>query len=321
MNKIKKNKEPFVSVLTPVFNGEKYIAECIESILAQTYENWEYVIVNNCSTDDTLAIAEKYARMDSRIRIHTNKDHLPIMENLNHAFRQISTESKYCKVVHADDWIFPNCILEMVKVMEQYPTVGVTGSYRLDNNKVNLDGLPYPSHFNRGKDIARQFLLDGTSYFGAPSALMIRSGLIRNREKVYDESYLRADTGACLELLKESDFGFVHQVLTFARRHEMSTTNRVAKQSFAYIYGELKMQLDYGPYYLTGQEHQERFSKKMNLYYILLSRILVQERSVKQFRRLRGMLEDLGLKLRPGMLMKNVFRELFLQPFKMAGFG
>ena len=59
---------PLVSVLTPVYNCEKYLRTCIESVLAQTYTNWEYVIVNNCSTDGTLAIAQEYAAADSRIR-------------------------------------------------------------------------------------------------------------------------------------------------------------------------------------------------------------------------------------------------------------
>lgn len=54
--------QPLVSILTPVYNGEEYLAECIESVLGQTYQNWEYCIVNNCSTDRTLEIANGYAK-------------------------------------------------------------------------------------------------------------------------------------------------------------------------------------------------------------------------------------------------------------------
>src|SRR4030095_4995561 len=64
---------PLVSVVTPVYNGERYLAECIESVLAQTYQNWEYIIVNNCSTDRTREIGESYGRKDERIRIHNNR--------------------------------------------------------------------------------------------------------------------------------------------------------------------------------------------------------------------------------------------------------
>ena len=52
--------QPLVSVVTPVYNGAEYLVECIESVVNQTYANWEYVIVDNCSTDDTLAIARRY---------------------------------------------------------------------------------------------------------------------------------------------------------------------------------------------------------------------------------------------------------------------
>jgi glycosyltransferase involved in cell wall biosynthesis len=90
--------QPFVNVVTPVYNGEKYLSECIESVLSQTYENWEYVIVNNCSSDRSLKIAQDYAEKDSRVRVHDNRDFLPMVGNFNHSLLQISPESKYCKV-------------------------------------------------------------------------------------------------------------------------------------------------------------------------------------------------------------------------------
>ena len=62
-----------ISVVTPVYNGERYLRECIESVLTQSYTNWEYIIVNNASTDHTLAIIEEYARSESRIRITATK--------------------------------------------------------------------------------------------------------------------------------------------------------------------------------------------------------------------------------------------------------
>ena len=57
-------QEPLVTVLTPVYNGEDFLAQCIESILAQDYRNFEYIIVNNCSKDRTLEIAQSYAEKD-----------------------------------------------------------------------------------------------------------------------------------------------------------------------------------------------------------------------------------------------------------------
>jgi glycosyltransferase involved in cell wall biosynthesis len=107
-----------VSILTPVYNDEKCLAECIESVLAQTYANWKYIIVNNRSTDCTLETAQRYARMDQRIRIHNNQTFVGMIENHNIAFQLISPASSYCKMVHADDWLFPECITQMVRVAQ-----------------------------------------------------------------------------------------------------------------------------------------------------------------------------------------------------------
>src|SRR5438093_2584566 len=125
------HSQPLVSVVTPVYNGKKYLTECIESVLAQTYQNWEYIIVNNCSTDRSLEIAQSYAEKDARIRINNNQEFVGREANENIAFRQISPDSKYCKMVHADDWLFPECIARMVAVAETNPTVGIIGAYGL----------------------------------------------------------------------------------------------------------------------------------------------------------------------------------------------
>ena len=120
---------PLVSVVTPVYNGAAYLAECMESVLAQTYSNWEYVVVNNFSTDRTLEIAETYARADPRVRVYSNDSLLPVIANHNRAFGLISRSSKYCKVVCADDWIFPECLARMFWDAELVPYCG--GTYKV----------------------------------------------------------------------------------------------------------------------------------------------------------------------------------------------
>src|SRR5215471_12165190 len=219
-------QDPLVSVVTPVYNGEAYLRECVESVLAQTYAHWDYVIVNNCSTDRTLEIAREYAARDPRIRIVENQEFVRVINNHNIAFRQISPTSKYCKVVAADDWIFPDCLEKMVKLAEEHPSVVIVQAYRLQGTKVTGDGLPYPSTVIRGNDVCRQWLLEGgPSILGAPSTLMYRSDIVRSRPAFYNESNLHADTEACLEFLEHHDYGFVHQVLTFQRMREESMTS------------------------------------------------------------------------------------------------
>src|SRR5690349_14217032 len=101
-------EEPLVSVLTPVYNMGQFLPKCIESVLNQTYKNYEYIIVNNCSTDRSLEIALEYAKQDSRIRVQNNERFVGVIENHNSAFHLMSPAAKYCKVVSADDFIFPD---------------------------------------------------------------------------------------------------------------------------------------------------------------------------------------------------------------------
>ena len=92
---------PRVSVVTPVYNGERHLANCIDSVLAQTYPNFEYIIVNNCSTDGTLEIAQAYAARDSRVTVVSNPELLHVVDSHNRAFEVAPPQNKYIKIVGA----------------------------------------------------------------------------------------------------------------------------------------------------------------------------------------------------------------------------
>lgn len=268
---------PLVSIVTPVYNTEMYLAEAIESVLAQTYSNWEYIIVDNRSSDASLSIAQSYARQDSRIRVISNREFLPIIPNWNHALRQVARESRYVKVLHADDWLFPTCIEQMVAVAVANPTVGIVSAYRLNENQVDLDGLPYPSPVTPGRVIGRLTLGPEQIFlFGSPTSILIRADLIRARSKFYDESLLHADTDACLRLLLECDFGFVHQILTYTRRHNESVTS-YAKRLETIQAEKLRRYVRYGPLYLEEAEYQAGLERMWQSYYRMLARHIFNE--------------------------------------------
>lgn len=306
--------EPLVSVVTPVYNGDKFLAECIESILGQTYSNWEYVIVNNGSKDHTLAIAQRYAQQDSRIRIHDNAAFLDLMPNWNHAMRQISPESTYCKVVHADDWLFPDCLARMVEVAEAHPAVGLVGAYCLYGKTVGLDGLAYPSTVVSGWEIGRAFMfhiakLGGLWMFGSPSATMIRSDLVRQRETFYNEANLHADSEAACEILQHADLGFVHQVLTYTRDHGERQSTFAVKYHTDMLY-ELMMLNKYGPVFLSEQEYQLCLKKALPHYYQNLARSVFQFHDKKFWRYHTKLLREMGHPFSQARFVKGMGAEL-----------
>jgi glycosyltransferase involved in cell wall biosynthesis len=266
------NSQPLVSVLTPVYNGDKYLNDCIESVLSQTYDNWEYVIVNNCSTDHSLEIAKNYAKNDERIRIHNNTEFLDLINNWNLAINQISPQSKYCKIVHADDFLFPECIERMVKVAELNSTISIVGSYVLKGNTIVGAGLPYPSTIVPGNEICRLTLLKKLYVFGSPTSLLIRSDFIDKENEFYNESFVHADKEVCFKILQNSDFGFVHQILSFTRLHAESQTETVTKRHNTRKMENICLLMKYGPIYFNKNEYNMILKQKLRQYYRFLAK-------------------------------------------------
>ena len=303
------SEQPLVTVVTPVYNGEKYLVECIESVLAQTYQRLEYIIVNNCSTDRSPEIIKAYAGKDSRIQLYNNKELISAAENHHTGFRRMSPESKYCKVVHADDWLFPECIEKMVNLAEENPSVAIVGSYRLDGNWVSLDGLPYPSHVLSGREICRAFLLGGPYVFGSPTSLLIRSDIVRNRDPFYDEFKFPffSDTAACYEILQVWDFGFVHQVLTFTRRHNETQTATLARRLD--IVNHLILLKEYGRFYLDQSEYERCFQLRLQSYYNYLGNKLSKTWDNNFWNYHRATLERIGYRLDWIKVFKTALQE------------
>lgn len=307
------SEQPLVSVLTPVYNGEPYLAECIESVLAQTYENWNYIIVNNCSSDRTLEIAEAYAAKDKRIRVHSDGVFLPIMANHNRAFNLAPADAKYCKVVSADDWILPECIARMVEFAEAHPSVGLVGTYQLcgggDEWYVRNDGLPYGHSATPGREVCRLQLLGMADVFGTPTSSLYRADIVRKTPNFFPNETTEADRTACFECVREADFGLIHQVLSYERLHwdRMGTT---AWRLNAHLPSNIHDVLTYGPMCLTRDELESRVRTLMDQYYKYLALSLLNSRDEKFWAYHKGRLEQLGYPLSRVRLGKALLRSL-----------
>ena len=270
--------QPLVSVVIPVHNGEEFLREAADSVLAQTYPNFDLTIANNRSTDGTLALAEEYAAADPRVRAVTYPEFVSAVDSHNNAFELASPDAKYIKILGADDWLFPHCVEELVKVAEAYPTVGMVSSYVLAGNRVAWSGLPYPSTFITGRDVCRLRLLENVKVFGGPSASLLRADVVRARRPFYNPLNYHGDTEAYLELLEEHDFGFVHQVLSFLRKGEGSPTTAYLERVESYPAADVHEVSRFGPVYLTPEEHRARLAEVRGRYYRFLGRAVLEFR-------------------------------------------
>jgi glycosyltransferase involved in cell wall biosynthesis len=216
-------EEALVTVVTPFYNTEAYLAECIESVLAQSFTRFDYVLIDNHSRDGSAAIAARYAARDARIRVVQPPSFLSQVENYNFALTQLAAQARYAKMVQADDWLFPRCLEEMVGLAEANPGVVLVSSYRMVEAEVAGKGIHPHTRVMSGRDACRMQLLHRGYPFGSPTTLLYRADVVRQRSpSFYAEGHLHEDTEAAFEILAGHDFGFVHQVLSFTRRENES---------------------------------------------------------------------------------------------------
>jgi glycosyltransferase involved in cell wall biosynthesis len=301
---------PLVAVLTPVYNGERYLSECIDSVLHQTYDHWKYVIVDNASNDRTAEIAHAYAARDPRIHVYTNETFVPVVANYNATLRHLPPDAAWCKYVSADDMLLPPCLEAMVALAAERPSVGLIAAYQVRGSGVALTGLPYPSPVTSGRCVGRMSLLGALSVFGNPTAHMLRADLVRRRRPFYDESMLHADEASCYDVLRDSDFGFVHQVLTYQRTHRGTVTYSIARRLNTYMLDHVKMLQIYGPVYLTPDEYRRALDERMQVYYKFLARALLTPARREILAYHREGLGKLGLPVPRRRLVRAMLEEL-----------
>lgn len=124
-----------ISIVLPVYNGSKYLSLSIESILAQTYQNWELIIVNDCSTDSSLAIAEEYAQKDRRIRILSNSENQRLPRSLNIGFANAA--GRYFTWTSDDNLFHSRALETMASYLDAHEQCGMV---YCDMDYIDADG-------------------------------------------------------------------------------------------------------------------------------------------------------------------------------------
>lgn len=177
----KNMKQPLVTVIMPVYNTEKYLRQSIDSILNQTFRDFEYIIIDDCSTDDSLDVINSYS--DIRIKVIKNQKHLGVAASANIGFGL--AKGKYIARMDADDTSLPERLLQQYKYMEKHPKVDLCGS------RVRLIGSrkiwKYPFEHER---IKCRLLFN--SPFAQPSLIFRKSTFVKNN-LYYNSSFIRGE--------------------------------------------------------------------------------------------------------------------------------
>lgn len=137
-----------ISVLMPVFNVEPFVAQAVESILNQSYKNFEFIIVDDCSSDATLSICRHYAENDSRIKLFRNESNLGIAKTLNFALSNAG--GKYVVRMDGDDVSVPDRLERMKQYLDEHKEISLVGTstITIDSDGNEVGRTPFPSDWD-----------------------------------------------------------------------------------------------------------------------------------------------------------------------------
>ncbi len=159
---------PKVSVIMGIYNGEKTMERAIDSIIAQTYIDWELIICDDCSTDDTYKIASEYAEKDNRIKVIQNEKNMRLAYSLNHCLSVAKGE--YIARMDDDDISLPERFEKQVKYLDEHPEMAVVGSAVIvfdENGDMGVRGL--------GIEYPIRKIVNRSTPFAHPTIMMRKS--------------------------------------------------------------------------------------------------------------------------------------------------
>ena len=271
-----KMQEPMVSVLMTCYNREKYIAEAIESALASSYKNFELIIVDDGSTDTTVAIAKKYEAEDNRVKVYQNEKNLGDYQNRNKAAAYAS--GKYLKYLDSDDTIYDFGLAYCVAEMEKYPDadLGMYYQYGMDNKSSDC----WPSEkIVREHFFVRQYLSMGPTGTIIKRETFLQTGGFDVRFGVASDMFFNIRVAA------KSPIVLLPVLFVYYRTHEgQQINNRIDYLKFGYLYfKELLINVELP---LQKKEIKYLYRKMQKRQSINLAKFFLEKKDMKTTRRI-----------------------------------
>lgn len=203
---------PQISIITTVFNREKYLEDCIKSVLASSFENWELIIVDDKSKDRSVEIAENYAASDARIRVQVNEQNLGQFENRNYAASL--AKGKYLKYLDSDDVLYPHGLQVFMKAAREHPEAGLI----ISHDQLH-ESQPYPILMNSHEAWASLFLSRGFPASG-PTGALIKRQVFLELDGFPKPFYVGTDILLWLLIASRYPIVKVQPALTWYRTHD-----------------------------------------------------------------------------------------------------
>ena len=215
--------DKLVSIIMNCFNGEKFLHNAIESVLSQSYENWELIFWDNQSDDTSAEIFKSYN--DERLKYYFSNTHYEVVSV---ARNQAISKSKgdFISFLDVDDVWLPEKLSIQLKLFEKDDVGFICSNYFLMNERKNQKKIAFNSNF--GSQIATNQLLK--NYYVALVTLIIRKEMIEKLQYIFDDEYhIIGDFDLVLRISTMSKLGYINEPLAVLRLHENNLTNRSTK--------------------------------------------------------------------------------------------
>ncbi len=212
------NGTPRVVVGLPVYNGQNFLRESIESVLAQTYTDFHLVISDNASTDETEAICQEYAKQDSRVIYYRQPENIGCAPNYNFLFEQYGRYSPYFKWQAHDDLIAPEFLERCVAVLDADPSLAIANcrAYNINEHGTRAGTFDHEIRLT-GKTPSERFWRSlWAGYFTEIFGLQRSSMMEKTR---LEQSFAGSDRNFAAEMVLQGDVGYVEEYLFSRRDH------------------------------------------------------------------------------------------------------
>jgi glycosyltransferase involved in cell wall biosynthesis len=236
---------PLVTIAIPTYNGSRWIEAALDSALAQTHADWEVLVVDNASTDDTRERVR--ARADERIRLERQSENDGAVPNHNRCV--LLARGELIKFLHQDDRLKPGCVERMAAVFAAHPRVGMVFAPREVEIEDPNDGdaVEWARRYgtlhhrfrsldtvNRGRDLLGQYLpaLRGPTienWIGEPTSVMVRRSAVEEVGFFNERLVLAFELELWLRIMTAYDVGFVDEPLSVYRHHSAALTAAIGR--------------------------------------------------------------------------------------------
>jgi len=210
--------EPLVSVLMTSYNREEFIGEAIQSVLSSTYKNFELIIVDDGSIDNTVPIARSFEAKDQRVKLYINEKNLTQFPNRNKAASYAT--GKYIKYFDSDDIMFPHCLAVMVSAMEKFPDAGV-GAITKNSH---LRNVQLPQKYSSRESLINHYFTDSELLFIGPSGTIFRKDVFFEYKGFNEKIGILTDTLLMLSIASKYPVVGFETGLFHWRLHDQQVT-------------------------------------------------------------------------------------------------